>query len=405
MHAEPVAPESARDDGPAGGGPRLEGRRIVFVLNWAHLGGAERQAFLLARHLVSVEGASVTVCALTHQDGRGAELFREHGIPWQPVPVTWAGSQWEKIAGLQRLARRLRAMRPDVLLPYCTVPNVACGVVWKWTGASLCIWNQQDVNSPLAVSARAIERAVRGTPRFITNGAHVADYLAAFGAPRARVRVVHSALAPPAPRESGAAWRTRLDIEEDDIVVCMVAHLHRYKDHETLLRAWRIALDSARLDGRSLVLVLAGRAAGTEHALKALAFDLELGRAVRFPGEVADVAGLIDAADAGALSSRAEGCPNAVLEYMAAGLPVIGTDIPGIRECVGAGGVELLAPPGDAQGLAEAIVRVASDPVLRREHGERNRQRARTTFSPERTLFVRTAIVAQELAAAGARRS
>jgi glycosyltransferase involved in cell wall biosynthesis len=141
------------------------------------------------------------------------------------------------------------------------------------------------------------------------------------------------------------------------------------------------------------VLLLAGSldsSDNTRDATKALAFDLGLGRSVRFLGQVKDVSGLLGAADFGVFSSRFESSPNGVLECMAAGLAVAGTDIPGVREAVGAQGYELLAPPGDAEAMAERILRLASDSALRSRVGEANRARVETEFSP-RLMCERTA--------------
>ena len=151
------------------------------------------------------------------------------------------------------------------------------------------------------------------------------------------------------------------------------------------------------------MLVLAGRPAGTQDRLKALAFDLELGRTVRFLGEVRDVSGLLGASDLGVLSSRAESCPNAVLESMGAGLAVAGTDIAGLREALGADGAELLAPPGDAVGLAAAIGRAARDANLRRALGERNRLRVDEEFAPEGALEAHLALFREALVGASRR--
>jgi glycosyltransferase involved in cell wall biosynthesis len=86
---------------------------------------------------------------------------------------------------------------------------------------------------------------------------------------------------------------------------------------------------------------------------------------VRFLGRIEDVSGLLAAVDVAVLSSRSEGMPNAVLEPMAAGLPVVATDIEGVREAVGPTGVAVLAPPGDHRALANALDRALTDEALR----------------------------------------
>jgi glycosyltransferase involved in cell wall biosynthesis len=88
---------------------------------------------------------------------------------------------------------------------------------------------------------------------------------------------------------------------------------------------------------------------------------------------VSDVAGLLTAVDIGVFSSRSEGCPNGVLECMAAGLAIAATDIEGVREVVGSS--ELLAPVGDADALSHTILKLASDPVLCMTFGAQNRKR------------------------------
>ncbi len=376
----------------------LVGKRIVFVLPWAALGGAEGNALAVARYLRDREGAEVEVLALTAEQGRAREAAEAAGIPWRAAPVVWAGRRRDKGWELARLVAALRRLRPDALMPYCSLANVLCGLVWPLAGARTCLWNQQDVSPFRRLSPAWQRRAARRTPLLVSNSEHGAEFLVReLGAPRERVRVVRSGVELPPPEREGAAWRRELGIGEGDLVACMLAHLHRQKDHVTLLRAWRRVVDALEGEGRRAVLLLAGRAAGTEDALKALAYDLELGRSVRFLGEVGDVAGLLAACDLGVLSSPREGLSRAVLECMAAGLPVAGTDIPGIREALGDGCDSLLAPPGDAERLAACLLRLAASERLRRKLGERNAARARRELSPERALAEHAALLAQAL--------
>jgi glycosyltransferase involved in cell wall biosynthesis len=166
------------------------------------------------------------------------------------------------------------------------------------------------------------------------------------------------------------AWRKRLEIDDASFVACMVGNLHTNKDHETLLRAWRIVIRT--LEPKA-VLVLAGRHDGAYESLVALTRELEIERGVRFAGYVSDVVGLLGAVDVGVFSSRSEGCPNGVLECMAAGLAIAASDIEGVREVLGSS--EFLAPVGDAAALSHKILMLASDPTLRATLGARNRKR------------------------------
>lgn len=356
----------------------MKGRRIVFVLNWARLGGSERQALLLAEHLRD-EGAIVEVFALTDADGRAAELFRAAGVPWHARRTAWNGRARNAVT-LVELTAGLRRRRPDVLLPFCELPNTVCGLVWRTTGAKTCVWSQRDA-LPFTLADRTVRRAARSTPRLVSNSEHGAARLVdGLGAPPERVHVVRNGIALPPARAGRAEWRERLGIGGEDFVTCSVAHFYARKDHPTLLRAWAIA-------GAPGVLVLAGRSEGRREGLEALARELGVEHAVRFAGDVDDLSGLLAAADTAVLASTpAEGCPNAVLEGMAAGLPVAGTDVAGVREAVGDDGLPFLAPTGDAERLGAVLVRLARDRELRRTLGERNCRRVHEQFGLRRML-------------------
>jgi glycosyltransferase involved in cell wall biosynthesis len=267
-------------------------------------------------------------------------------------------------------------------LPYTSFPNVICGLSWRLTGARACVWNQRDAGLELA--SPAAPWAVRNTPLFLSNSAVGAAFLTqSLGVAPYRVRVVRNAVELGPPRDDRAAWRAKLGADATCILGSMVANLQKNKDHATLLRAWRIVCDRLSAKDRRGVLVLAGRIDSREEIQRLIA-DLELGPFVRLLGEVDDVSGLLSASDLGVFSSRSEGCPNGVLESMAAGLAVVGTDCPGIREAVGEEGGPWLAPAGDAEAMAERILRLAVDAESRARLGAANRRRIETQFTLER---------------------
>lgn len=382
----------------------LADRRLLFVVNWAVMGGAERFALEAASFLRDAHGADVAFCALTSAEGRARDEVGSIGFPWVELPLTWGGGGGRKLETMARIVSGVRALRPDVLLPVCTVPNVLCSLAWRWTGARACVWNQRDI-APSSRFRPATIRAAVSRPTFLAACAvHVRDFLEAeYGAPPARIRVVRPGVEIDPPGIGREEWRARLGLESRDVAVCMLGHLHRFKDHETLLRAWHLVQGRRRDDARA-VLLLAGREAGTEATLKALAYDLDLRSSVRFLGDVEDVSGLASACDVGVLSSRAEGIGRSVLELMAAGRPVAGTDIAGIREALGPGSEEWLAPPGDAIGLAAVLTRLLDDAGLRRRLGDANLERARAVFSPEAARARYAILVEEALERAGERR-
>jgi glycosyltransferase involved in cell wall biosynthesis len=105
---------------------------------------------------------------------------------------------------------------------------------------------------------------------------------------------------------------------------------------------------------------------------------------VELLGERRDTPELLHAADIFVLATRSESMPMSVLEAMAAGLPVVASEVGGLPEVVTEEQTGLLVPPGDPAALASAIARLLEDRELRVALGARGLERARTTFSLER---------------------
>ena len=380
----------------------LKGRRIVFVLGNLELGGAERQALILARYLSEHEQAIVEVWGF-NKSGPVAEVCQQYGLPSRVIPYPFTESRFSRLKALLRVGRALRRAKPDILLPYTFGPNVVCGLVWRWTGARACVWNQRD-EGIVPFTSPSVRWAARQTPRFVSNCDAGARFLVQkLGVEAKKVTVIRNGVETVARQFDRGVWRERLAVDDRCFVACMVANLHAHKDHATLLRAWRNVLREFEANGdghaagnkRSAVLVLAGRRDGAYESLAALASELKIDDSVRFLGAVADVPGLLNAVDVSVFSSRSEGCPNAVLESMAAGLPVAGTNVEGIREVVGARGTQFLAPVEEAEALSEVLIKLAKDPALRARVGAENRERIREKYDSLRMCEETAALLKQ----------
>ncbi len=377
----------------------LKNKRIIFVLGEFSLGGAERQALLLARMFQQKCGAHVEIWSLHPQAGRVSELCDQFGLPWHTLPLQWNPSKPALLKDLARLAWALRRARPDVLMPYITFQNVACGLIWRLTGAKLCVWNQRE-EGLIRLGASAENAAVARTPLFIANSRGGAEFLTRdLKAPAAKVHTVYNGveLAPPA--RGRDQWRRELDLAPGDFAACMVANFNGYKDHLGLLRAWKRAVASYS-HGERAVLLFAGRTDGSYaepyQAARELCEQLDLNDHVRFMGGVSDISGLLGAVELGAFCSHSEGVPNGVLECMASGLAMVGSDIPGVREAVGEN-YQFLSPPGDDETLAATIIQMQRDPELRARLGKANKTRIETAFSPETLLARSTELIARYL--------
>lgn len=378
---------------------RLSGKKVIFVFGNLELGGGERQGLLLAHRLRDCCGCQVQVWGLGEAPGKLSQLCEVSGIPWKGVGLRWRWGVRHALANmvaLSRLALLLRREKSDLLLPYTFLPNLVCGLTWRFTGARLCIWNQRDAGFFLD---RGLwhRLAVRLTPRFIANSEQgrraLQDAYRLEGRPMAVIAngvVLDSALSG---REE---WRARLGVPEGAFLACMLANIHGLKDHATLLRGWRHFLDCAAPDAWARgVLVLAGRQDEGYQTLQGLVESLCLQENVRFAGAVSDVAGLLHACDLCVHSAVSEGLPNGVLEAMAAGLPVVATDIAGVREAVGPEGHRFLAPCGDAELLGDRVAELFRDEGLRAGQGERMRRRAQEEFCVSRMFDLTTDFIGE----------
>lgn len=160
-----------------------------------------------------------------------------------------------------------------------------------------------------------------------------------------------------------------------------VGRLTREKDVPTLLRAAR----QVALRRPAFRLIIAG-GGPCEGQLKDLVAELRLSDLVEFPGEVRDVPALLRRAALFVLPSLTEGLPLTVLEAMASGIPVVATSVGGIPEVVEDGATGVLVPAGDPAALADALLRVHSNPVDARAMGLAGRRRVEAMFDVRRTV-------------------
>ena len=371
----------------------LRGKRILFALCGFDLGGAERQALCLARHLKGL-GCDVRVWG-HHHHCPGPELVIEHceaaGIPWAEHRFRWPCGKWALLRDAWRLLWALRRERPDVILSYTNWPNVGCGLVWRWSRAKAFVWGQRDIR----LTGRAVERfAYRRASAVVCNAAHEVEILRhTFGDARVPISVVHNGIELAPAHRTRAEWRAKLAIGEGVTVATMLANFRPGKDHPTLLQAWRKLLDAIPERKSRPRLVLAGAPQETDSSVRQLASDLGLASNVIFPGQARDVAGLLAASDLGVLATADEGLPNAALEFMAAGLPVVATDLPGNREALGEHPQQPFCRPGDAASLADCLKPLLHAADLRHELGNRNRQRVLAEFSVQRMCESMTDII------------
>ena len=228
--------------------------------------------------------------------------------------------------------------------------------------------------------------AYRLAHRVLANSEAVAASLVAIdGVARSRIAVVPNFVGEDAfdaaPPDWLARTRAELDLEDDALVVGIVANLRPVKDHPTLLRA----IAALRPRFPTLRLVLVGRG-DNQPELESLSASLGISSILRFTGVRPNRPNLHRLFDVSVLCSMSEGFPNTIVEAMAAARPVVATAVGGVADAVSDGVNGLLVPAGDDVALAAALGRLVEHTELRATMGEAGQRIARERFSASTVL-------------------
>jgi glycosyltransferase involved in cell wall biosynthesis len=173
--------------------------------------------------------------------------------------------------------------------------------------------------------------------------------------------------------EAGKSWREQRGLPVEAIVFCCVGRLEPQKNPLGLLAAFAMLNDS-----RTHLILLGDGELRTSMADAIRSMNLE--RRVHLLGKRNDIPECLAASDAFVLASNWEGSPLAVMEAMAAGLPVVSTGVGGIPELIDHQREGVLVGPGDIAGLMRAMRSLTVDPLRRRALGAAARLRARNEF-------------------------
>ena len=183
---------------------------------------------------------------------------------------------------------------------------------------------------------------------------------------------------------NGVSIKPAVDLlqPKPQVLIGTVARISQQKKLEELIEAIRLAqgrLPSCRIQ------IVGGVERGSEEYAKHLR-ELGYGLPVEWIGEKEDPSEYLATWDVFVLISEPAGCPNAGLEAMSHGLPLVATDAGGASEQVESDVNGLLVPRGDVRRLAEAIIQLANDPSLRDRYGAASHHRAATHFGEARMI-------------------
>ena len=343
-------------------------QRVLLFIQSLELGGSEKQCVEMAR-LLSRNGFAVTVGCM-RRTGPLRRKIAEAGLPLVEFPVA-SLLRPRALFQMLRLMRFIRANKFDVVHANDLYANLFAVPAARLAGVPIIVSSQRDLSDSawytpmrrkilrftqrmstcLLVNSAAIRSRLVSEDRFdsekicvVYNGIDVERYgLSKMSKKRAHDSALAGSFCP------------------GGRLVVMVANMHRdVKGHGELLVAAEAVC--REYPGVRFLLVGDGKMRAT---LEMQARAAGLDNSVTFLGHRTDIAEILARCDIGVLASRAEGLPNAVMEYMASGLATVATPVGGVPEIIEHEVNGLLVPARNPIALSEAILRLLKDEELR----------------------------------------
>lgn len=350
--------------------PATDSRRLLVASLSPGRGGAEDYAATVAIEAAHA-GWQVTLAAPEGEQMQPVfEQLRINGVRHTRVPAAAKGRQ-DNVAGVLGFVAVIARNRPHValiVLPWprfasaqllsCALLNVPTVVVFQLVPADVeSLRRQIEPRDWMFHLAKRRQTWIAVSEHARATVARLFDFpLESIGRIYNGVDLEKFGSSEPGPGAEAADVRSSLGVDGDETVILSVGRLSEQKCFDDLLAAFANVLP-ARPDAR---LVIAGEGPERDR-LEQLFSSLGLKDRARLLGNVENPHLLYRAADLFVLPSRYEGFPFAMLEAMAAGLPVVATRFGGADEIVEDGREGLLVPTGDVAGLAGAIEAVLGD--------------------------------------------
>ena len=373
--------------------PPSQRLRVLHVLPTFYVGGAEQMAaHLMAGLAESWEVAGVSLCAAT--DSPLEHRLRDAGVSLWHLSKH-PGFDPHMFPGLDRV---FRAVRPHVVHTHMSVLRYALPGILRQRVPVVVHTLHNLAEHETDIFGQFVHWfAFRGRVLPIAISHKVAASV------RRRYRLECHAIVPnaiPVDKYRGSAadrirWRAKEGFAPDAFLYTCVGRLEPQKNPKLLLEAFRA------INHPNAHLILMGQGS-LRPELESYIRQHQLESRVHLLGKRGDVARCLGASDVFVLSSDWEGNPLAVMEAMAAGLPVACTGVGGVPELVETGRHGIVVPPGDAAALADAMRVLMSDPNQRAAMGAAALARAREAFDVPQMVRGYDAVYRTALAEAAA---
>jgi len=352
-------------------------QRIVHIIPTLVRGGAEKQLVLLAQGLAR-QAYDVHVITLT----AGGPLSDD--LTAAGIPITAIDKRWKLDPGaLSRLTGELRRLKPALVHTWLFAGNAYGRAAALRAGVPHIVGAERCVDLWKAGHELAIDRYLaRRTDRVVVNSSGVRDFYVGKGIAADKVVVIPNGVPPAAASTTPRAeLLAELGLPSHAKMIGAVGRLWPQKRIKDLI--W--AADVLKVIRDDLHLLIIGEGPQADR-LRQFRRKCHIEDRVHFLGQRDDVPRLMSHFDVLWLGSAYEGQPNSVMEAMAAGVPVVATDIAGTRDLVVPGETGFLVPVGDRAGFARYTERLLNEPELAQRFGSAAQARMLEEFNVERMV-------------------
>ncbi|MCH8272852.1 MAG: glycosyltransferase family 4 protein [Candidatus Marinimicrobia bacterium] len=348
--------------------------RILHVNSARSWRGGEKQTLLLASGLKDL-GNEVFIACQPQSPLHDQAI--EEGINTLPVKMD---GEWDLPASW-KLSRWLKQHSIDIIHYHTARAHTLGWMATTFYPVPVRILSRR-VEFPINKNILSRIKYKKGYDRIIAVSNAVRDVLILGGLDRRKITVVHDGidLGSTNVEDDSKGLKKAFGLDKTDILVGTVGALSAEKDQKTFLRAAKQVTE----ERENIKFFIVGKGRMMKELIT-FTESLDISSNVIFTGYRKDINNILAILDVWVLSSRKEGLGNALLEAMAAGLPIAATSAGGIPEVVRDGVGGILVDPGNHKELASAIVKLIDDRELRNRFGLENLERVKN-FDISKTI-------------------
>ena len=362
---------------------------VLQLIDSFNQGGSERQALQLTRLLVQSGKFKIHLASLSPEGSLRSTIkdLDLGDIPSFPLNSFYDANA---VKQLTRFVQWLKAARINVLHTHDFYTNVFGTTAGALARLPVRVASMRETAGMRTSTQKRVQRVAYSLAHHVVaNSQAVRQVLIADGVPAQKVSVIYNGLdlkrlAPQTFSRAETLGLLGLDSETDPPrrFISIVANMrHEVKDHRMFLRAARRVVEVVP----DAAFLLAGEGELTD-SLRELAAELGIHERTYFLGRCERVAELLSVSEICVLSSKAEGFSNSILEYMAAGRPVVATNVGGAAELIREGETGYLVPAGDDEMMAARLIDLLRDPNRSRMMGDAGKRIVEEQFSCEAQL-------------------